>query len=149
MESTVSERVKEVMKYFNFDPETDQARFSREIGMERPDNLYNVINGKTQNATKVFELITKRYENVNPAYLFWDRKPMILPPFKVESESIVPEGKVKEAQMEPGDIDDVWQLKQLLGNYLELQNQHKLLQFQYDVLKKENDSLKGEIKKPG
>jgi hypothetical protein len=77
MEETVSQRVKNVIKYLGYDPETELSKFSRKIGLERPDNVYNVINGKTKNPASVFELITKTFENVNPAYLFWDRKPMI------------------------------------------------------------------------
>lgn len=77
MEDTISQRVISLMKYLNFDPEKDTAKFSREIGMERPDNLYNLIKGGTGSSSKVFELITKRFENVNPAYLFWGREPMV------------------------------------------------------------------------
>jgi hypothetical protein len=59
------------MEYLDFDPEKDKARFSREIGMDRPDNLYNFLNGDTKNSTDVLVRILNKFENINPRWLLF------------------------------------------------------------------------------
>lgn len=77
METTVSQRVIMVMKYLKFDPEKDNARFSREIGLKRPDNLYNLLNEKTNKSSNVLELISKRFENISLEWMLYGRGEML------------------------------------------------------------------------
>jgi hypothetical protein len=72
METTISQRVIKLMEYLNFDPEKDKARFSREIGMDRPDNLYNLLNGDTKNSSDVLVKILNKFENINPRWLLFE-----------------------------------------------------------------------------
>jgi hypothetical protein len=77
METTVNQRVLEVMRVKNFNPKTDRARFAKAIGLIRPDNLYNLLSGTTKKGSNVLELITKTFEDINPEWLHYGKGTML------------------------------------------------------------------------
>lgn len=127
-----SEILKSVIQALN----TDTAKFSREIGFARPDNVYKVLEGKANPSWDTLIRIASRYEEVSADFLLRGRGDVI-------------KGHTTIADHQIGDDNNYQKNLQILSvvqseKDLLLAERERVIQ----VLKEENTFLKSLIPKP-
>lgn len=114
--------------------------FSKEIGLERPEIIYNVLKGKNGLSRKLASLITTKYTNISYAWLLsGEGSPFV--------ENVLNEPMAEYSnELKDNSINDL--LKQikdkdrLIATLEELKDRYKL---ELEKLTKENEQLKEEI----
>lgn len=81
IDKTPAEILKAIIKALG----TDAAKFSREIGNDRPDNIYKVTEGKVSPSWDTLIKIATRYRNLNADFLLRGVGPVLS-----ESEEYTP-----------------------------------------------------------
>lgn len=122
---TPSEILKSVIQALN----TDTAKFSREIGFPRPDNIYKVLDGKANPSWDTLIRIASRFEEVSADFLLRGRGSVIIG-HTVQAEDMPPPIVSAPVALSEKDI--------LLAE------RDRVIQ----VLKEENTFLKSLIPKP-
>lgn len=119
MGHSINNRIIELVEALNL----NTNEFAKELGLDRPDKIYNVVKNKTKASTDILELITNTFELVNGDWLLRGIGPM----FKGQSNSTALREEIKKLMDEN---------HQLLRDVAEM---HRIIR----DLTKENSSLKG------
>jgi hypothetical protein len=138
---TPSEILKAVIQQLN----TDTSKFSREIGNERPDNIYKILEGKTNPNWDTLIRIATRFEEISADFLLRGKGEVITNKGVLDSQigdgnnyqknisdsKLV--GTVNAQVNSPANIED-----------LVIKEKDKII----EILKNENEFLKSLIPKP-
>jgi plasmid maintenance system antidote protein VapI len=73
MDTSKNERVRSILKYYNLKPN----EFASRLELDRATKVYNIVNDKTGVSVPMFELITKKFADVNPEWLMTGEGKMI------------------------------------------------------------------------
>lgn len=73
MEISHSERLRNVIKYYNSNPH----EFALSLGLKGASRLYNIINGRNDMSSKFIKLITDHYPEINSLYLIEGKGPIV------------------------------------------------------------------------
>lgn len=62
----INDRINELIKKLDITP----AKFASQIGLDRPQIIYNILNNTTKATTYIISLIKSKYKNVNIDWIF-------------------------------------------------------------------------------
>lgn len=125
----VGSRLMDIVKYLGMTPN----EFSKSIGFERADKIYNILNGKFYPSYEVLEAITNKYVDINLNWLVNNQGGMI--------KDTKPISSTLTQERPPPDAAT----GQLIDKICQLSEHNAKLQVEYDAMKSRVEALAREL----